>query len=277
MRSDSAAKSLFMAVMLLAGPAQAVIDEIFKLSIGTTVSRFDSSITFTSKDGSIGTGIDLEDDFGYDSEVNSGWISGWYRFGDRHRLAVVLVPTRRSSFLATKKDFDVGDDTIKAGASLSSTTDVDIWDISYIYSVYKKPNLEIGLSAGVYWLRTDTRLLATGEVLLNNETTPEFRADYQTRQKISAPLPLFGIMAEYEIMHSWRVRAGARYFAITVSEIDGSVFAANVGTDYYFTESLGVGLALSRANVDVDATSIIFEGAIDWSYNSAQLYLIYKY
>ena len=277
MRSDSIAKILGMVVMLLTVTAQAAIDEIFKLSIGTTVSRFDASITFASKDGSVSTGIDLEDDLGYDNDVNSGWISGWYRFGDRHRLAVVLVPTQRSSFLVTKKDIDVGDDTIKAGASLSSTADVDIWDISYIYSVYKKPNLEIGLSAGVFWLRTDTQLLAAGEIQSSNDPAPVFRADYLTRQKISAPLPLFGIMAEYEIMHSWRVRAGARYFAITVSEIDGSVFAANVGTDYYFTESLGVGLALSRANVDVDATSIIFEGAIDWSYNSAQLYLIYKY
>ena len=277
MRSDTAVKILCLAVMLLAAPAQAAIDEIFQLSIGTTVNSFDTSVTFASKDGSIGTEIDLEDDLGADSDVDSGWISGWYRFGDRHRLAVTYIPSRRSASLVSQKDLDVGDDTIKAGASISSDLDTDLWDISYIYSIYKRPDLEIGLSAGVFWLRNETKLFAEGDVQSSNETTPVFRADYQAQSKISAPLPLLGINAVYEIMPSWRARAGARYFALTIDEIDGSVYAAGISTDYFFSKSFGVGLGLNSVKVDVDATSIIFEGAIDWRYNSAQLYLIYKY
>lgn len=278
MRSDFFIKTIFAALgMLPILPVQADIDEIFRLSIGATFDRFDTDIRFNSKDGSIGTGIDFEDDVGFNSEVATPQFNAWYRVGDNHRISLTFTPIHRTTFLVTSKDITVGDDTIKAGASMAWDNRNDIFDLSYIYSIYRRPNLEIGVSAGVYWLRTETRVLVAGEVQSINDPTAVFRSEYRNDFKLEAPLPIFGLRADYEIIPSWRAYAGVRYFSVTIDEYDGSLFAAELGTEYYFTESFGLGVSLASFSLDVEVTSIILNGSLAWRYNSGQVYIVYKY
>ena len=150
-------------------------------------------------------------------------------------------------------------------------------DVSYVYSIFRRPTIELGLSAGVYWLRNETEVLVAGGVQSPNESAPIFRADYRNSFKLHAPLPILGIVAEYEINPSWRVNGALRYLSVTISEYDGEVFNALVSTDYYFTKSLGVGLSLNSFSLEVDVESIILNGALKWAYNGAQLYVVYKY
>ena len=267
---------LFVGVMI-SSPVYAALDELFRLRVGGLISQFDTNVRFTSRDGTIDEGIDLEDDVGYDPEVSAGFLRGWYRFGDNHRFSLTYVPMNRTSFLVSEKDIEVGDDIIKAGATMAWDTQNRLLDVSYIYSVFRRPTIELGLSAGVYWLRHETELLVAGEVQSPNEPDPVFRADYRNSFKLHAPLPIFGVTGEYEINPSWRVNGELRYLSVTINEYDGRIFNATIGTDYYFTKSLGVGFTLSSFSLEVDVESIILNGALTWAYNGAQLYVVYKY
>ena len=258
-------------------PVSAALDELFRLRVGGVISQFDTNVRFTSRDGSIDAGIDLEDDVGYDPEVSAGFIRGWYRVGDNHRIAVTYVPSNRTSFIVSEEDIEIGDDIIKAGAGMAWDTQNRLLDVSYIYSVYHRPNIELGLTAGVYWLRNETEVLVAGEVQSPNEPDPIFRADYRNSFKLHAPLPILGVTGEYEINPSWRVNGELRYLSVTIDEYDGRVFNAAIGTDYYFNKSLGVGLSLSSFSLEVDVESLILNGALKWAYNGAQLYVVYKY
>ena len=267
---------LFVGVMI-SQSVHAALDELFRLRVGGLITQFDSNVRFTSRDGSIDAGIDLEDDVGYDPEVGAGFLRGWYRVGDNHRIALTYVPVNRTSFIVSEEDIEIGDDIVKAGAGMAWDTQNRLLDFSYIYSVYRRPNIEIGLSAGVYWLRNETEVLVAGEVQSPNEPAPVFRVDYSNLFKLHAPLPILGVTGEYEINPSWRVNGDLRYLSVTINEYDGRVFNAVLGTDYYFTKSLGVGLSLSAFSVEVEVESIVLNGALKWAYNGAQAYVVYKY
>ncbi len=258
-------------------PAQAAFDEIYKLSIGTTLTRFNSHITINSQDGSIDEEIDFEDDAGFDSDVRTAWISGSYRVGDNHRLKLTYIPIRRTAFRQIDKDIIVDNTTIKAGAVMASEANNNIFDISYIYSVYKKPNLEVGLSAGLYWLSTDSTILAAGEIQAEGDDTPVFKSDFESKQKLQAPLPLFGISADYAITPSWRTRAAFRYLTVTVDNIEGEIFTVDIGTEYYFNRNWGLGASLEYVDLNVDITGVLLANSIGWSYDGIQIYGVFKY
>jgi outer membrane receptor protein involved in Fe transport len=263
--------------LLITLPAYAALDEVFRLYVGGSVAEMDTNVRFTSRDGTIDEGVDLEDDVGYDPSVNTAFIRGWYRVGDNHRIALTYAPSNRTSFLQTQEDTEIGDDIIKAGAVMAWDTQNRLLDVSYIYSLYHRPNIELGLSAGVYWLRNETEVLVAGEVQTPNEPDPIFRADYQNSFKLHAPLPILGLILEYELNPSWRVHGVMRYLSVTINEYDGRVFNADIGTEYFFNKSLGIGAALSSFSLEVDVESIILNGALRWSHNGARLYMVYKY
>ena len=272
-----AAVVIFFLGVMVSQPVYADLDELFRLRVGGLISQFDTNVRFSSRDGSIDTGVDLEDDVGYEPEVSAGFLRGWYRVGDKHRIALTYVPVSRTSFIVSDEDIEIGDDIIKAGAGMAWNTQNRLLDVSYIYSIYHRPNIELGLTAGVYWLRNETEVLIAGEVQSPNEPAPVFRVDYKNSFKLHAPLPILGVTGEYEIAPSWRVNAELRYFSVTINQYDGRVFNAAIGTDYYFTKSFGVGLSLNSFSLEVDVESIVLNGALKWGYNGAQAYVVYKY
>jgi len=266
-----------LAWLVIALPVQAAFDERYKLSIGTVLTRFNSHITINSQDGSIDKEIDFEDDAGFDSDVRTSWISGWYRVGDNHRLKLSYMPIRRTAFRQIDKDIIVDNTTIKAGAVMASDANNDIFDISYIYSVYKKPNLEVGLSAGLYWLSTDSTILAAGEIQAEGDDTPVFKSDFESKQKLQAPLPLFGISADYAITPSWRTRAAFRYLHVTIENIEGDVFTVDIGTKYYFNRHWGLGASLGYVDLNVDTDGVLLTNSLGWSYDGILIYGVFKY
>lgn len=284
MRSESLAfklytkttSGLFLSLILIQ-PAQAAIDEIYRLSIGANLASYNTDLSINSQDFNIDSIIDFEDDLGYDKDVNGSWISGWYRVGDLHRIKLTYTPLNRSSRITNTKDIVINNTTIKAGASVFADTSSDIFDFSYIYSFHKTDQLELGLSAGVYWLSNKTRFLAVGQVQGSGEDQPSFKGDYFSEQKLQAPMPLIGFSADYEIMPSWRVRGAIRYLRVQLNDIDGRIFSAEIGTEYYFSDNLGIGASLASFDLEVEVKNLYSSTALGWSHNGMQIYMIFKY
>ena len=281
MRSDVMCKTQLLLVSLvlltITMPVQAALDELFRISFGASIERYNTEIKINSRDNSIGEGIDLENDIGFDPDVNAGWISGWYRVADNHRLKLTYTPIRSTESNQISDDIVIGGTTIKSGAALYWDSQIDIYDFSYIYSVYSKPNVELGLSAGLYWLRNSNEILASGEVIAEGDDEPIFKADYRASQKIQAPLPLIGIIFDYEIFPSWRTNASISFLSLTIDNIKGNILNAKIGTEYYFGQHWGVGASLGYFDLDVEINGLVFNNSFKWSHNGFQLYGVYKY
>jgi hypothetical protein len=260
-----------------AAPVSADFDETYKLTMGASVTNHDTKIRINSRDDSIDNEINFEDGLGFDSEARLGWIKGTWRMADRHRLNLLYLPIRRTSEKTIGKDIDIGGNIIKSGAFVGASVTTSVFDFSYLYSFYKRPNLELGLTVGIYWMNSLAELTAAGEVIIEGSNQAEFRADYKANQRLIAPLPLLGLAAEYEINPHWSAHAFARYFDVTISDIEGRILGLVLGTEYYFTNHLGIGASLSTFDLSVRHNGVVFFNTLTYQYNGIQAYFALKY
>ena len=97
------------------------------------------------------------------------------------------------------------------------------------------------------------------------------------RSRLIAPLPLIGLTGAYEINENWRVRAQARVLDVTISDIDGYIFSANLGAEYYFTQHFGLGASLGAFNLSVQHNGVVFINTLSYEYSGIQLFMTLKY
>lgn len=257
--------------------AWSALDETYQLTIGTSVSDYDSKIRINSRDDSIDKEIDFEDVLGLDNKVRLSWIKGVWHMGARHTLNLIYLPISRSSSITSSNDIDVGGNVIKAGASFATSVNTHVFDIEYIYSFYQRPDLEIGVTGGLYWMNSLVEVAAAGEIILEGEDLPEFRTDYQANQRLIAPLPLLGIAAIYEINPQWRAKVNARYFDVTIGDIDGRILSLTLGTEYYFTKRLGLGASIASFDLSVQQNGVVFINSLQYEYVGLQAFMVMKF
>lgn len=267
----------FLVACFTALPARADLDETWFASAGGSLTSFSSEVTINSHNDEIDEGVDFEDDLGFDSNVRAGWLAGFWRYADNHRVRVNYLPIRRSAEVNLQKDIELGDQIVKAGAFIKSSSKLNIYDIDYVYSFYRRPNLDIGFSAGLYWMQARFQLEAAGEISSENIDDIEFQDDYETHQSFNVPMPLLGLSASYEINPNWRVHGSTRYLALSLDNISGRILSLSFKTDYYFTEHWGMGLSLSTFDLNVDREGQLFQNEFSWKYSGAQAYVAYKY
>ena len=268
--------ALFL-LIFITPPVWSEINYKYRASIGYSVQFFDTDIIVRSQDESINKEIDLENDLGFDTNVQSGWLRGVYRMANRHRLSLTYTPLRRTASAVSQKDINIEDNIIKAGTSIETSVRTDIFDIEYLYSFYKRPNTELSVSGGLYWLYYKFDLKAAGEIILGGSGAEEIRTDYETDLRLNAPLPLLGLSGTYEVNPRWYLHAAVRYFYIAINDIEGQLVSAGLGTDYYLTKHWGIGLSLSTFSLDVEKDGIVFKSSLAYKFDGAQLYVVFKY
>ena len=267
----------FIILCMIALPVHADFDEKYRLNFGGSVLDFDSKIRINSRDDSIDKEVDLEDTIGLTSQVQLGFVKGTWRMGDRHRLSLLYTPIRRTTEVSTQNDVEIGGNIIKAGANLNASVNTHVFDIEYIYSFYKRPNLELGVSAGIYWMNSLTEVNASGQVIIDGSNQEEFRSDFQSNQRLIAPLPLFGLSASYEINPRWLAHAYAKYFDITISDIEGRITSLSIKTEYFFTDYFALGAGLTSFDVNVKYNGVVFLNTFGYSYTGLTAYMVLKY
>ena len=262
---------------VIAWPVQADFDERYMLEVGGTVVNFDSKIRINSRDDSIDKEIDLEDDLGINSEVRMGTLKGSWRMADRHRLTLMYVPINRTTERTTVNDIEVGGDIIRAGASVGVSMKTHVFDIEYLYSFYKRPKLELGVSAGIYWMNINTEITAAGQVLAEGSGQDKYRANFQANQRFVAPLPLLGLSASYAINPRWLTHAYARYLDVTINDIEGRILSLNLKTEYYFTDHVALGALYAAFDLSVEQSGVVFYNSLKYSYEGLAAYLVFRY
>lgn len=262
---------------LASSPAWSDLDETYRVSLGYALNTYDTELRITSQNNAIDKEIDLEDDLGFNSKVEAGWLSLLWRTADRHHIRFTYLPFRRSTEFATNRDLDVGGNIIRAGAFIHSSMESQVFDVNYIYSFFKRPATELGFSAGLYWLKVSTEIVAAGEIRIEGENEDEFRSDYTSHTDIHAPMPLIGFTATHEFNPSWRIHGNARYLDLSINNVDGRILNLSAMADYFFTDHWGIGLSLATFEVNVRYEGIAFINNLTYSYEGAQVYLVMKY
>jgi len=248
----------------------------FRIVIGGSTNSFDSSIQVNADDTRLSGAIDLEDDLGYDSNLGFGYAKMDYQINPDHKIALTLAPYKRDSTLIINRDIQYQDDTILAGATVSSTATSYIYDIEYGYLVSSDPSYDLYLLAGIYWIDTKFEINVTGDIEIAGGQQ-SFEADYERKNSADIPLPLFGFSYVNYFHRNWQFTGSIRYFKSHIEHVDGEVTTAFSSIEYQPSDRWGVGGALYYFDTDVVLGKDTYNGKLNWQYSGANLYVFFEF
>ena len=255
---------------LLGGASAQATDRAIELRGGWFFPQFNTDLRVDSNLG-VGTNINLEDDLGLESSAHT-WFAGLqWRFFARHRLAVEYWKSERSSTHTLNKSITVEDENYAAGATISTTFNLEMVPVSYSYSFIKTDRHELAASIGVHWSRLEFGLAGNLNTAVGGVAQDDGNASVSTSPDL--PLPLIGADYGFKINDDWKLSTRAGYFSMNINDIDGSLIAAGIETEYWFSKHVAAGAGVDYFRLDVSANVDDFRGDAQYSYIGPKAFL----
>ncbi len=235
----------------------------FSLSLGVFITDRN---TDAELDGSIndGTNINFETDLGIDSSDTVFRVDGYYRFSERHRFDFSVFDLSRSASKQIVKDIQWGDTLFAIDTVVKTDNALSVYKAAYTYSFLNGEDGYLGATFGLY--------VADSKMRLEEENLGSAEIG-----QLTAPLPVIGLRGEYALSDRWSFRASGEFFFIEYENVDGSLVDFYAGIDYQVLDNLSVGLGVNSVNINVDATDSTFNGALDWRYSGALVFLKFNF
>ena len=253
-------------------------EETVVLRLGSYFSDFDTNVKLSGPNG--GTGINLEDALGLDSDqaVFRGGIA--WRIAPRHRLTLEYVDFNRESTGVSERDFTIDTDDgfyeFSAGATLTTHFDWRLIPITYTYSFYQTDNIELAGSLGVHWFKTSIGFAGEATVTPPGGV-PTPVASTAEEESASGPLPVFGLQGSYALTKQWFVGAKLGWFGLDYDDYSGELWDLGVSTEYWFSEHFGAGLGYSYYTIDLTVEDGDFETSADYTYSGLNAYIAVRF
>ena len=246
-------------------------DETFEFGAGVFLQSFDTKLRVDNTEQDLGTGIDLENDLGLQSDGTTFWLSGIWRFSANHRLSLSYFGFSRDSVATALKDIEIDEEIFPAGATLSTKFKYQSAPIVYSYSFIKSRKHELAGSFGLHM--TSFEFTVKGDAFVGGGG----EVDGEVNAKAQGPLPLFGLNYEYHANKRWTNGIHGEVFSLDLEDgeigFSGTIFNVRVSTEYWFYNNIGVGAALNWFSFDAKVSDTDWRGRIDYEYFGPQIYL----
>ncbi len=209
----------------------------FELSLGAAVyDNFDTTMQVESDVG-VGAIIDLEDLLGVDDNDTVFRADAVYRFSPRHRINFTYYDIGRSGSKAISDDLVIGNVTIPAGSTVDTEFDTTVLKLAYQYSFVADYRTSIGATIGLHTMTLDTNF--SSQVGSIEETF-----------KVTAPLPVIGLQAEYALSHTWKLLASAEVFQIELGQFGGFLADNRLSLENNLFKNVGWGIGYNGFTLD---------------------------
>lgn len=254
-------KTLLMAAtaLSLAGNAWAelpgdnpLLNKRFAIGIGGFFPEIDTTIRLDSALGP-GTEIDFEDELGFEDSKDVGWLNARWRISERNNLEFEWTSLNRDATrTATTKEYDIGDSTLQAGGKIDSIFDIDLYRITYGFSLIRSDKADLQLQAGLHIADFTVAMQLSGQIQVGG--SPVVTDSSATEGgDLTAPLPHFGGNFTYAFTDKFGFYGNILGFAIEIDNIEGSILDVGGTLQYNFTPNFGLGAGVRFFQVSVDA------------------------
>ena len=112
----------------------------------------------------IGTNIDLTNTLGVDTCTDAFRLDGLYRFNDRHAIGLSWYRVGLSGEKSPTRIFSSETKLSSAGAATQTSLSFNIYRLLYNYSFYRNEKVELGVSPGLYMMKTNFNFAAQGTI-----------------------------------------------------------------------------------------------------------------
>lgn len=241
----------------------------FKLSLGAFfVQRTSSTLRLDTTVGNavnIGTSLDWDRDLSGDTRVNVPRIDGYYRFTPKSRVDFTWFDISLNGGILLAKDIDFGDIHFPAGEGIRSDFDISTFKASYTYTFYRAPEIEVALSAGLHISRNSMKIQNT--ITRTSESA-----------SVTAPLPVFGFLLDYNINPKWQVASRSELFFLdNFDKYTGSLSYFSLALEHHTFEHVKFGLGFNRIETNLSAEASDFNGQVRFVLNGYMFYTALTY
>ena len=250
--------------ILAAANASAADDPRFSLSVGAFITDRGSEARLDVVDGENGTVVDLENDLGADKSDTVFRLDGFYRFNNKHRIDFSVFDLSQTATMQIDKEINWQGTIFPVGATVDSDIEFEVYKLAYTYSIMRRENGYLGLSAGLYIADIGAHLSAEG--IAENEGGA-----------VTAPLPVIGLRGEYQFAEKWKFRASGEFFSLSYEGYDGTLTDFYAGVDDQLMENMAIGVGINSVSLDVGIEDDSLNGNLDWRYDGGLVFLKFDF
>ena len=243
--------AVLFAVMSVGGPAAAgdgasgdtrILGDRFCIGLSDGIVDLDTAVAAGRGLGAI---IGLEDILGFDDEISSFGISGFWRFtkSGRQTLKVRYGNFNRSAETVVDGTVPILD--VEFYGRLESSFINEVGSLEYQYSLVNNGTTEAGISGGIATYKYD--LTISGSAIVdNNPEHSEFRSE---SVGVVAPVPAFGFFINQALRKNVILQVSTSFIDLEIGEHDGRIFNTFGALSWFFSRHIGLGLGLSSSDV----------------------------
>jgi len=165
-----------------------------------------------------------------------------------------------NGFIEARRSGNFGEIEFDAGASLSSSLDVDVAITDINYSIIETDRARVGLGGGFHVTGVDFGLVATVDV-----TTDDGGFERTARSRtmdILAPLPTLSLAGDYRLSDDVHLSADIGYLSLSVDKYDGGIFSVRTQVEWRPWKQFGIGAGYQVIDLDLD----VDRGRVDERY-----------
>jgi hypothetical protein len=214
----------------------------------------------------LGAVIGLESLFNVESQVTTGRLDGWYRFGKKHRIGWTYFASSREGTSTYQGDpIKIGDDVvINTGDSVAISDDSRLIAVNWTYSFLNTSKYEAWLGIGLNFSSVDTTIeVNIGDVV----------GQAQEQAKGTIPVPTINIGGRWNFSKRVRMLLFQQMFGLRYSDYSGKLNNTRILAEWDATKHFGIGGGFERYSLELDAEGDNFSGSLDQSYTGLSLYL----
>jgi hypothetical protein len=213
----------------------------------------------------VGTSVDFTNTLGGDTSTDAFRVDSLYRFNDRHAVGFSWYRVGLSGEKSLNQDIRINDQTINAGATTQTGLSFNTYRLIYNYSFYRNDKVELGLSPGLYVMKTNFNFAGQGSINGNMGSTTVIN------EQVTLPLPSIGLIANYNITPKLQAQTRFDFFYLSIGQYTGEMFEFYAGLEYRLHQHFAMGAAYDRLTAGLSGSGN--QGFnVDFGYNLAYIY-----
>ena len=216
----------------------------------------------------LGTEIGLEDDLGLTEDLGVFRADVLYRLSENSSIVATYTKINRDRSVLLEEDVEFDDVVFEEGSGVLFNFDVDYVAATYRYSFFNELNWNAGASAGLRGVFINTGL----EARLNNLSK-------SVNSSFVAPALLLGVHGSAYLTPRLLAQYSLEFFWLEIEGIKINILESNAAVTWFFTKTVGVGLAYSTNNYRVQDIpfSDKFTGKINFYFGGLNAFLAARF
>lgn len=217
-------------------------NERFKITGTSVFANLSTTVSFQlPPNGNLSANISLEDDFGLDNRKSFFVGSALFFITPRSGLYAQYYNIARQNSYITTEDHTFLDQTVPKGSEITAFFDTRVISLGYLLTVLRDSRVFLGAYFNIYFMDIGTGV-STGADIIDEDIS------------FVAPLPNFGIIANFELTHWLFFHANIGFFSISLEDIPFGAGIYNISTGLVFkpTKWLGINMNYEMFDVNID-------------------------